>query len=90
MAKIGQDVISRKEAGTVKIQLNSFEIRNQKFRGKILHSLRSSDNPLNITEVCKATGMTYLTTRSILMELLLDDKVTRYKSGRSMYYRIKK
>jgi len=89
MTKIGSDVISRKETGATKIQLNSFELRNQRFRGKILDALRNSDRPLNITEVSRTTGITYLTTRSILMELLLDDKVTRYKSGMSVYYRIK-
>ena len=91
MSKIGHDVVAYSPKENVKKQFVANKMgRNSDYRERILEALRSTDRPLNITEVAKATGINYMTVRYILMELLLIGKVDRFEAGQSVFYRIPK
>ena len=92
MAKIGHDVVRYNPSSESSLQAVKMSemTRSENYSSQILNTLRTSQRPLNITEISKATKINYLTVRSTLTELLIAGKVERYKSGRCLFYRIRK
>ena len=61
------------------------------YRQKVLRILKQSENPLSVLAIQKRAGIGHwLSTKNILLELMLAGKVTCTRSGKALLFTIKK
>jgi hypothetical protein len=85
--KIGNDILQK----TVVMPPHPFQSAPPLFKGKIVETLVKANkekSPMNIKQTSDATGISWITCKSILLELLFAALVTSFKSKKSLYFQL--
>lgn len=86
MHKVGHDIL-RVEPTDSPVK---FYRGKKPYVPKILEILKNSEKPLNIYEISKSADISWITAKSILMDLVVSGEIEVYKSGFLFLFSIKK
>lgn len=85
--KVGRDVLKFE---TTDHPVKFFYSGKKEFAEKVMEILEKAEKPLNINEIRHLAGISWVATKSLVMDLVLGGRVEAFKSGRLFLFRVKK
>lgn len=88
--KIGRSALRSNPSHKLPKELLTQKLGNRvDAKEKVLNVLSKADHALNITEISKKAGLSWVTTRTALLELVMLGEVKGFRSGRHTMFKVK-